>query len=180
MNRWGVVLFFTFILLAGSTFTGCGDSTIGTAEWHVKQGIQLFEQGEYEAAILEYDEAIRLDPEYARAYYDRGTVYGALGQYEQAIQEYNEAIRLDPEDVWALGNRGSSYFDLGQYQRAIQDFDEAARLNPEEGLIYANRMMAYTMLNMDTEAEQDLNRAVELGIDSDMLEEEIARLKSQR
>jgi tetratricopeptide (TPR) repeat protein len=178
MSRQSIALFFTFILLAGSTLTGCGDSLEDNPEWHVEQGI-AFEQGDYEAAMLEYDEAIRLDPEYARAYYDRGTIYSTLGQYEQAILEYDEAIRLDPKDVWAFGNRGSAYLDLGQYQRALQDYDEAIRLDPEEALNYANRMLAYTMLNMDAEAEQDFNRAVELGIDRDLLTEEIAKLNIQ-
>ncbi|MFC2019631.1 tetratricopeptide repeat protein [Chloroflexota bacterium] len=165
-----------FALLVSSVLGSC-NSAKGTADWHVEQGIQLFEQGDYEAAMLEYDEAIRLDPEYARAYYDRGTIYGVLGQHEQAIQEYSEAIRLDPEDAWAYGNRGGSYLELGEIERGIEDLDESIRLSPKEAISYAIRASAYTLLEMDSAAQQDIDRAVELGFDRELLEEEIERLK---
>ena len=180
MNRAILVFLLVSVLLVTGVLAGCGDSAKDTAAWHVEQGIKLFEQGDYEAAMLEYDEAIRLDPEYGRAYYDRGTIFGALGQHEQAIQEYSQAIRLDPEDAWAYGNRGGSYLELGQIERAIEDLDESIRLSPNDAIGYAIRANAYTLLNMDSAARQDIDRAVELGFDRDSLEEEIAGLKAQR
>ena len=52
--------------------------------------------GQYQRAIQDLDEAIRLDPQYAHAYFIRGTAYDRLGQTEQANQDFDEAIRLDP------------------------------------------------------------------------------------
>ena len=51
--------------------------------------------GEYERAIYDYNEAIRLRRENADAYTMRGVAYANLGQDERAIQDYDEAIRLD-------------------------------------------------------------------------------------
>ena len=51
--------------------------------------------GQHSAAILDYDEAIRLDPDDAKAYYNRGHAKGELRRYPAAIADYNEAIRLD-------------------------------------------------------------------------------------
>ena len=119
MNRAILVLFLVLALLVTGVLTGCGDSAKGTAEWHVEQGIKLHEQGDYAAAVIEYDEAIRIDPEYARAYYDRGTALIELGEYRLAIEDFSVTIRLDPEDAWAYGNRGDCYLELGEAERAI-------------------------------------------------------------
>ena len=50
----------------------------------------------YDRAIRDFDEAIRLDPKYARAYAERGYAWLAKGNYDQALKDYDQAIRLDP------------------------------------------------------------------------------------
>ena len=66
-----------------------------------------------QTAIEDYDEAIRLNPQYADAYNKRGIAYGDLGQYERAIEDWDEAIRLDPQYGNAYYNRGIAYGYLG-------------------------------------------------------------------
>ncbi|MDP7085880.1 MAG: tetratricopeptide repeat protein [Dehalococcoidia bacterium] len=73
--------------------------------------------------------AIRLDPDDALAYNNRGNAYYYLGEYQRAIQDYDKAIQLDPDYRMAYFNRGNAYDDLGQYQRAIQDYDKACSLD---------------------------------------------------
>ena len=50
--------------------------------------------GQYERAIIDYSEAIRLNPQDSIAYYNRGLAYHHLEQDEQAIKDFDEAIRL--------------------------------------------------------------------------------------
>ena len=49
------------------------------------------------ASIADYTTAIRLDPDVAAPYNNRGNAYGALGEYKSAIADYTTAIRLDPD-----------------------------------------------------------------------------------
>ena len=51
---------------------------------------------EYGKAIADFDEAIRLKPDYALAYRNRGTTLVLNGKYEFASSDYEEAIRLNP------------------------------------------------------------------------------------
>ena len=64
-----------------------------------------------EMAIQDPKSAIRLDPQLALAYNNRGDAYRDLGRYQKAIQDYNEAIRLDPQLALAYNNRGDAYQD---------------------------------------------------------------------
>ena len=79
---------FVFItLLALINFVvlpACGG--LSEAEQHYNAGVELQEQGRLEEAIAEYDEAIRLDPQDADVYNNRGIAYDELGQLQRAIQ----------------------------------------------------------------------------------------------
>ena len=97
---------------------------------HFEVGFALYEKGQLEEAIVEYDKAIRLDPQLAKAYTNRGSAYGSLGQEQRALQDFNEAIILDPQDAIAYNGRGAAYSELGKFEKAIKDLDQAIRLDP--------------------------------------------------
>jgi tetratricopeptide (TPR) repeat protein len=80
------------------------------------------EKGDYDKAISDHNEAIRLDPKNANAYINRGLTYEDKGDYDKAISDHNEAIRLDPKKVGAYFNRGLAYQAKGDYNKAIADY----------------------------------------------------------
>jgi len=79
-------------------------------------------------AIGYLNNAIKLQPDYAQAYYNRGNAYYGLGLYQRAIKDYNEAIRLKPKDVDAYYNRGNAYFFLGNNKLGCLDAQKACEL----------------------------------------------------
>jgi tetratricopeptide (TPR) repeat protein len=80
-----------------------------------------------QGAIADYNEAIRLNPNDAVAYYNRGNAKSDLGDNQGAIADYNEAIRLNPNDAEAYYNRGVVKSDLGDNQGAIADYNLSSR-----------------------------------------------------
>lgn len=52
---------------------------------------------DYDRAIRDFTEAIRLNPQYAIAYYNRGLSYFRSGNYRRAIADYEEALQIDPD-----------------------------------------------------------------------------------
>jgi len=104
---------------------------------------------QFDKAIEDFDEAIKLNPNYADVYKDRGNAYRDLKQYERAIEDYKNALELNPEYTLAYTNRGIAYRDLKQYEKAIEDHNKAIELNPEYAAAYINRGIVYRRLKQN-------------------------------
>jgi len=79
-------------------------------------------------AIADYDQAIRLDPDYPLAYNGRGLAYRNLGEDRRAITDFSQAIRLDPQYDRAYKNRGIAYEHLGGNHHAMRDYETAMHI----------------------------------------------------
>ena len=132
------------------------------------RGIAYFGKDEYDNAIRDYNKAVELKPDNARAYRSRGDAYNNKGEYEQSIQDYDKAIELKPDDATIYLNRGNAYNDKGEHERAIQDYDKAIELKPDDAGAYLNRGVAYNRKGEYDEAIQDYDKAIELKPDDAM------------
>jgi lipoprotein NlpI len=99
--------------------------------------------GDYDRAIADADEAIRLDPNDAAAFNNRGAGYLKKEVYDRAIADFNEAIRIDPSYALAFKNRGSFYQRRVDLDRAIADYSKAVQLQPTFATAFADRASAY-------------------------------------
>lgn len=93
---------------------------------------QWFERG-FDAADLDeklrfYTEAIRLKPDDAIAFNNRGLARHDKGDLEGALKDYTEAIRLKPDYALAFYNQGLALSDKGDFEGALKDYTEAIRL----------------------------------------------------
>jgi Tfp pilus assembly protein PilF len=68
------------------------------ADEAIERGNAALDQHDYDTAVAEFTEAIRLDPQSDAAYHNRAHAYASKKEYAKAIPDYNEAIRLAPED----------------------------------------------------------------------------------
>ncbi len=99
----------------------------------------LLHDKDSKGAILAYDRAIDLTPDYAEAYFNRGATKSALGDLQAALADYDEAVRLNPDLAETYLNRGNAKSALGDPQAALADYDEAIRLTPDYAAAYFNR-----------------------------------------
>jgi tetratricopeptide (TPR) repeat protein len=118
--------------------------------------------GSPDQAIATYTEAIRLDPNDADAYYNRGNAYGNKGDMDRAIADFDQAIRLIPNYSLAYNYRGLAYLNKGEYDRAITDFNQALRINLNYADAYLNRGVAYANKGEYVRARTDYEKALQL------------------
>ena len=132
------------------------------ADYYFNQGSVNYHESNYQEAIENYTQAIKLDPNNAYAYFNRGVAKAKLKGYPEAIKDYTEAIRLDPNSAEAYYNRGGVKSDLGDYQEARKDYDKAIEIDPKNAPAYNNRGIAKALLKDYQGAIQDLTEAIRL------------------
>jgi tetratricopeptide (TPR) repeat protein len=81
----------------------------------------------------DYDQAIRINPNDAVAFLNRGVAYAYKGQYDRAIQDCDQAIRFDPNFAVAFSNRGLAKRAKGDSAGGDADIAKAKQLNPNVG-----------------------------------------------
>ena len=86
-------------------------------------------------AAADYDEAIRIDPKLANAYFERAKSYTRRGDEARSIADFDEAIRLDPKLANAYFERGKSYARKRDEARAIADYQAAIGLDPTNNAV---------------------------------------------
>ena len=126
-------------------------------------------RGDYDRAIADYNEAIRLDPKEAVPYRARAMAFKGKGDLDHAIADYSEAIRLDPEDASNYSSRAEAYLKKGDYDRAIADYSEVIRLPYDRQSYsshsgnYSRRADAYVKKGDYDSAIADYSEAIRLG-----------------
>jgi protein O-mannosyl-transferase len=92
-------------------------------------GSALFNiRGKTQEAIYYFDKSIRLSPDYAESYKNRGLAYYALGQYQQAIDDYSKAISVRPDYAEAYNGRGIVHFRQEEKELGCRDAQKACEL----------------------------------------------------
>ena len=126
------------------------------------RGRAYADKDNFDRAIGDYNEAIRLDSKVASAFENRGLAYANKRDFDRAIADLTEAIRLDPKVASAYANRGWTYGQKGDYDRAIGDYNEAIRLDPKVASTFENRAWAYDKKGDFDRAITDYNEAIRL------------------
>jgi tetratricopeptide (TPR) repeat protein len=124
------------------------------------QGVDKQNKGDNQGAIIAYNEAIRLNPNLAEAYNNRGNVRKDLGDKQGAIDDYTLAIKFNPNLAKAYYNRGIVRNDLGDKPGAIDDFNLAIKFNPNYAQAYNNRGVVRDELGDKPGAIDDFNLAI--------------------
>lgn len=124
---------------------------------------ERYTKGDIDSAIRDFDEAIRLQPTFARAWVLRGCSYMLKGHYDKALADFNQAIRIDPRNAAAYCDRADleDHF-LRQPEKALADYNHAIRLAPNYQRAYLNRGVQFFVRHDYTRAIADFSRAIQL------------------
>lgn len=129
----------------------------------------------YQAAVEDFDAAIKINPDMTVAFMARGVaLYGAaLAQEDQrlamqsisrAAADFDEAVRLNPRLAYAWFDKGCLLYSQRDYSQASECFSKAIELDPDLGAAFYNRGLCALSVGKKSEAFADLSRAGELGI----------------
>jgi tetratricopeptide (TPR) repeat protein len=93
-----------------------------------KTGIAYHQMLDLDQAKRYYEKAVKLNPDYAEAINNLGTIFYSRKSYRRAISQYKKALRITPESASILSNLGTGYFARKNYDEAFKAYQEALRL----------------------------------------------------
>ena len=94
------------------------------------RGMAYFACSQYEEAISDFTESLKLDPKSYKSAYYQGIVSSVLGRYPQAVDAFNRSLTINPYQSYCLYRRGQAYYHLGDYPHALGDCESALALEP--------------------------------------------------
>uniref|UniRef100_A0A7S3W520 Uncharacterized protein n=1 Tax=Emiliania huxleyi TaxID=2903 RepID=A0A7S3W520_EMIHU len=140
---------------------------------------------DYTKAMEDADECIRLQPNWAKGYLRRGSVFFRMGRLEKSESVLKEGLELDPsnealkKELEAVMNaiaekmarqresleckeRAIEYFNEQNYKGAVDLLRKAIKLDPENHIFYSNRAAAYMALEQYDKALADAEECIRL------------------
>jgi len=119
-------------------------------------------KGEFDKALADEDEAIRLDSRFTAAYLGRALVWEGKGEFDKALADYDEALRLDPKSAKVYSGRSFVWTEKGEFDKALADANEALRLDPRCDDAYLARGNAWRSKGDFDKAIADNSEAIQI------------------
>lgn len=129
---------------------------------YAKKGDKLFLENRFEDAIAFYNKALKLHPELAEVWNNRGVVLTRLQRYNEAIASYEKAIKMRSNYSEAWNNRGVALGKLNYYDAAVSSYDQAIHIKSDYMDAWNNRGFALAKLKKYDEAISSYNHAAKI------------------
>lgn len=128
----------------------------------IREGQDLLNKDQLEAAEKKFLSAIKIDPVSARAYHFLGMIYLRQKIYKGAIATLEKAVKIDPLNDVAFNNLGSAYLGVENYEKAAESFEKSVSLNDKIAHRYLNLGIAYNHLKNHDKAAIALENAAKI------------------
>jgi tetratricopeptide (TPR) repeat protein len=149
-----------------------GETLKNLANAYYFRGSAKFSKSDFDGAIGDYGQALRLDPSDSDYLTSRAAAYEAKKDIDRALADYNDAIKANPNSIYAYNNRGAAFQRKGDFARAAADYGEVTRLQPNNLDAWSARCWVRALSPGQTQqALADCNAALKIKADaSDVLD----------
>jgi tetratricopeptide (TPR) repeat protein len=138
------------------------------ARIHFHLGIAWFALEQPDSAVAQFQDAVRLDKNYSKAYVNMGIVYDAKGDYRKARAAYEGALQVNPDDVLAYCHLGYNYYARQMPEKAIEYYNKALAIDPNSAQAHYNLGLAFANAKIFKEALVEWNKVIELDPDGEL------------
>ena len=113
------------------------------ADTYNQQGLALMASEKFKEAIVAFQQAIKIKPDYPDPHYHLGNAYLELGEAKKAVDAYKRAIRYKADFALAYDKLGTAYRQQRDYKKATEAYNESIRLDPKAPLTHYNLGVVY-------------------------------------
>ncbi|WP_254567095.1 tetratricopeptide repeat protein [Oscillatoria sp. HE19RPO] len=132
--------------IPGVVWVAQGMEEFPEAERYYSEAARLQDEGNLEGAVVSYQQAIRLNPNFTEAQINLGVALVNLGRISEAIAAYRNAIATNSQLPTAHYNLADALAKQQEFDAAIAAYQEAIRLQPNYDKAYYN--MANILVNL--------------------------------
>ena len=134
--------------------------SLGAALIESNLGNALARNQRWDAAVDHLQEAVRLRPDYADAYFNLGSVLFQQGKIDQAIAQWQKTLAINPRDSEAHRNVADALRKQGKVKEAMSEYEQALNIAPEDSAALNN--LAWILATYSDASMRDGARAVTL------------------
>jgi protein O-mannosyl-transferase len=133
-----------------------------STEAYNNRGQYYQSKNEFDKALLDFNEAIRINPNKPDAFNNRCVIHFQKKEWAQALLYSGKVLEIDSDHMDGNMNRGSIYFSTNRFDSAIWYYGKVIKLSPLYSLAYYDRAAAFYKTNRLDEAIADFKKAIEI------------------
>jgi tetratricopeptide (TPR) repeat protein len=121
-----------------------------SAKKSYKAGVEFVDNLKYDDAIVQFTNAIGLEPSNPEYYFARGQAYEKLSKYTEAKADFEKSLVFAPKDVDAFISLGAVCNKIGNYEEALKLFNHVAGLDKRNSKVYPEKVITlYSLKKYD-------------------------------
>lgn len=134
---------------------------------HYELANALSETENKDGALLHYDKALLLKPDFKEALVNKGAVLNEMGFVTDAIASFEKALALTPHDTKALVNLGNSFYALQRYDEAVKQYELSVEADSTFGEGYYYIGVAFADAGIFREAVREWEKIIQVAPNSE-------------
>jgi tetratricopeptide (TPR) repeat protein len=125
-------------------------------------GVTLGEAGRLPEAMAQYERALQIRPDYAKAHNNLGLAFGKAGKTQAEVEQYEEALRIKPDFAEVHYNLGIVSEQMGSLTDAVEHYEQALRFKPDQAEAHYNLGVVLARLGRIQEATAHWEQALRI------------------
>jgi len=113
-------------------------------------GLNLHKGGDHQNAVVYFDKALDIDPNYAELWKNKGNALSAQSRYDEALNCYEKALDINPNHSMAWKNKGIALQELGRFEEALECYNRTLELYPHSDVAQKNKEYVMELLGNGT------------------------------
>jgi tetratricopeptide (TPR) repeat protein len=149
-------------LIAIALLTGCSRDPNGRKQKYLESGQRYFEKGKYPEAIIQFGNAIQVDPRFAEAHYQMSQALIKMQDWPRAYSELNRTVDLKPESYPAHLDLANLLIAGGDFKQAKEHLDLLKDKQPSDPQVHAAFATWYAAQSDLPAASREMQAALDL------------------
>lgn len=126
------------------------------------RGLIYLNQGKNDTALMDFNKAIELKPDYAKAYNNRGALYMNENKNDEALKNFDKAIEFMPSFEGFHISRGNALKNKNRIEEAFMEYDKALSLRADFAEAFYSRGILFMNQGKNSQAIEEYSKAIGL------------------